>query len=786
MAFFQDWSGHQVGDYRLLRRLGRGSFGEVYQAEDIREHRTVALKLIKAPLTRSEDLKAFLNEARSIRLRHPHIVPLLDFGLSEQDLPYLVMDYVAGGTLRDRHPKGSRLPLSEVVKLATQLASALQYAHDHRLVHRDVKPENVLCRKDGMVLLSDFGIASVAHASSSASAYQAFGGTLPYMAPEQQAGKPRPASDQYALAIAVYEWLAGERPFQGTIPELVSQHLHVPPPSLLERVPTLPFQVEQVVFKALAKQPQERFARIADFASALQAASQTPVTSPLHMPFSVPLTAPSVSKPDKTRGDISPPAISPVPPVAPAFSPLTKPTVGEPHPQQNMSMLTAGSRLTRYMNRPDRRGLFIVGLILLVMLSVSSLFYFASGNQEMPALSVSQAATATVAAQTNVMATTAAQTYATVTDRQGVMFGFDAAHTNYNPYEQTLGPGNVSRLALLWNFATTDTITSPPTVAGGMVYMSSNDGKVYVFDADCRSNCQPLWSFATNSRINSSPAIAGGVAYVSSDNGKLYAFDATCRSNCQPLWSFTTGNFLNSSPVIADGMLYIGSGDHKLYAFDATCHMNCLPLWSFTTNGVINSSPAVADGIVYVSADLDKFYAFDATCRMDCLPIWSYATSSGAILSSPTVANGLVYVSSNDGKLYAFDASCRTGCRPLWNYFIGGHLGSSPAVAAGLVYVGSANYKLYAFDATCHADCQPLWSFATNSSAIVSSPTIANGLLYVSSNDGRLYAFNASCRSNCQPIWNFATGGFVNTSPAIANGMVYLGSDDGKLYALGE
>ncbi|GHO60532.1 serine/threonine protein kinase [Ktedonobacter robiniae] len=116
----------------------------------------------------------------------------------------------------------------------------LTVAHDRHLVHRDVKQENMLCRTDGTVLLSDFGIASVAHASSSACAYQDFGGTLPYMAPQQHAGKLRPASDQYALAVVVYEWLAGVRPFQGTMPELVSQHLHAPPPRLVDQVPTLP------------------------------------------------------------------------------------------------------------------------------------------------------------------------------------------------------------------------------------------------------------------------------------------------------------------------------------------------------------------------------------------------------------------------------------------------------------------------------------------------------------------------------------------------------------------
>jgi serine/threonine protein kinase len=304
MQHSQDRGGEYVGDYRLLRRRGRGTFGEVYQAEDRRSHHPVAVKLLKTPLTGREDLKAFLNEARAFRLHHPHIVPLLDFGLSEHDLPFLVMEYVASGTLRDRYPKGSQVPLDVVVDLTSQLASALQYAHDQHLVHRDVKPENMLCRADGTVLLSDFGIASVAHASSSVSVYEGVGGSLPYMAPEQIEGKPRRESDQYALAVVVYEWLAGVRPFQGTTPELISQHLHTPPPSLLDQVPTLPAAVEQVVFKALSKQPKERFVRVDDFAAALQAASQpavapstsettTMITPPPDLSSSLPKGAPS-------------------------------------------------------------------------------------------------------------------------------------------------------------------------------------------------------------------------------------------------------------------------------------------------------------------------------------------------------------------------------------------------------------------------------------------------------------------------------------------------------------
>ncbi len=161
MAEQQDHLGQHVGEYRLLRQLGRGSFGVVYLAEHLHHHSQAAVKLLRFHLTSPEDFKEFLNEARTMRLRHPHIVPLFDFGLTRDNTPYLVMEYAAGGTLRQRNPKGTKLPFETLDRYVSQLASALQYAHDHRVIHRDVKPENVLLRTDGTILLSDFGSKSI-------------------------------------------------------------------------------------------------------------------------------------------------------------------------------------------------------------------------------------------------------------------------------------------------------------------------------------------------------------------------------------------------------------------------------------------------------------------------------------------------------------------------------------------------------------------------------------------------------------------------------------------------
>src|SRR5579864_9090468 len=170
-----------------------------------------------------------------------------------------------------------RVPLDQVIAYISQVASALQYAHNQRLIHRDVKPENMLLGAREEVLLGDFGLAMLTPSSRSGSTQAmdpAMAGTAPYLAPEQVQGQPRPASDQYALGVVVYEWLSGQRPFRGTPIEVALQHVSAPPPPLHEQFPELSPAVEEVVIRALAKEPELRFPSVQDFALALAEASR--------------------------------------------------------------------------------------------------------------------------------------------------------------------------------------------------------------------------------------------------------------------------------------------------------------------------------------------------------------------------------------------------------------------------------------------------------------------------------------------------------------------------------
>jgi serine/threonine protein kinase len=326
----------RIGGYRLLSLLGRGGFGDVYLGEQIRDHSQVAVKILhNTSLTHPKDIKEFINEARMFRLQHSHIVPVLDFGVDRKDTPFLVMQYASHGTLRQRHKQDTLLTPQLVADYVGQVASALQYAHDQQIIHRDVKPENMLLNGDDQVMLSDFGIASVMQSAQSLEENKNVGGTVHYMAPEQIQGMPGPASDQYALGIVTYEWLSGHYPFKGsTYLEIGMQHLMTPPPSLCDQVPFLSPQIETTIFKALAKDPTERFPSIQAFADALQQATQTHDTPSFSKAPARKLAAPRLvsidysTLPSPSETPIAPKTPPPQPPIEDKTTTAT-PTDGE-------------------------------------------------------------------------------------------------------------------------------------------------------------------------------------------------------------------------------------------------------------------------------------------------------------------------------------------------------------------------------------------------------------------------------------------------------------------------
>ncbi|GAC1355035.1 MAG: hypothetical protein NVSMB38_34760 [Ktedonobacteraceae bacterium] len=264
--------GQQLGNYDLVELLGQGGFADVYLGKHRYLQSYAALKVLRQRLNDADEQR-FLAEAQILGcLRHPHIVRVLDFAV-EQGMPVLIMEYAPQGTLQEHYPPGTRLPLATTVDFVLQIASALQYAHNHQVIHRDVKPGNILRDVDQRLLISDFGLSLLSPLSDLLSTQEP-AGTFPYTAPEQLRGKPCFASDQYSLAIIAYEWLCGKRPFAGKALEIMHHHLYTLPPPLQDYCPTLPVAVETVILRALAKDPGERFVSVQAFAQALARASE--------------------------------------------------------------------------------------------------------------------------------------------------------------------------------------------------------------------------------------------------------------------------------------------------------------------------------------------------------------------------------------------------------------------------------------------------------------------------------------------------------------------------------
>lgn len=281
-------NGKMLGTCTLQSLLGRGGMGAVYLALQQRPHRTVAVKVLLPELAQdttgfNEFLARFRREADAIAsLDHVNIMPIYEYGEQDQ-LAYLVMPYVTGGTLRDIIMKHNKLPLNEVITIIEQIAAALDYAHQHGIIHRDLKPGNILFHADGRLLLTDFGIAKVLGESADASGVEmqtltttgSIIGTPEYLSPEQAAGGPiDQRADIYSLGVVLFQLLTGQVPFSGTTPVAVAiKHAIESPPSLMRFNADVPATVEEVIMKALAKKPEQRYATAGELARALRSAA---------------------------------------------------------------------------------------------------------------------------------------------------------------------------------------------------------------------------------------------------------------------------------------------------------------------------------------------------------------------------------------------------------------------------------------------------------------------------------------------------------------------------------
>ncbi len=296
MSFSQ---GENVGAYRIVEQLGSGGMATVFKAYHPALDRYVAIKVVH-PVFKGNPyfLARFQREARVVaKLDHANIVPVYDFNEHEGS-PYLVMRFIEGETLKARLDRG-RLSLSEIFHVIRPMGDALGYAHDQGVLHRDIKPSNVLLRQDRTVFLSDFGLARIMEAGESSLTRDAMIGTPHYIAPEQALGQSDldARTDIYSFGVVLYELFVGRVPFQADTPyAVIHDHIYSPLPLPTTINPNLPPALEQVLLKALAKNPDDRYSTAAEMVTAAENAFTAVATPPPTAPASAPTAAVSKEK----------------------------------------------------------------------------------------------------------------------------------------------------------------------------------------------------------------------------------------------------------------------------------------------------------------------------------------------------------------------------------------------------------------------------------------------------------------------------------------------------------
>lgn len=354
----------KLGKYEIRATLGRGAMGTVYEGWDPVIARRVAIKTVALPhaedVEAQEELARFRREAQAAgRLSHPNIVGVFDYGETDT-IAYIVMEFIDGTSLKSLLEKQERFALPETVRVMEELLAGLQFSHERGVVHRDVKPANVMITSSGQVKIADFGIARIE--SSSMTQAGTVLGTPAYMSPEQFMGQTVDArTDIYSAGVVLYQLLTGERPFEGSMTAIMHKALNTEPPRPSDLSVTAPPAFDAVVARAMAKRPEGRFASAAEFARAIRAALEGPAAAP----------APPPAEADSDATMVSAPRGAPAPSTSPASSSASAPAVASAPSRAPASPITGGQQAGG-----RRTGLLAGVAILVIAAAGGAAWYF--------------------------------------------------------------------------------------------------------------------------------------------------------------------------------------------------------------------------------------------------------------------------------------------------------------------------------------------------------------------------------------------------------------------------
>jgi len=724
--------GSVIAGYRLEKKIGSGGMALVFLARDKRLHRWVALKVLPPALTWDESVRErFIQESQAAAaVDDPHIIPVYDAG-EVQGVLFIAMRYVAGGDVRGLLARERQIPPARVAAIVSAVASALDAAHAAGLVHRDVKPANILLdtrpgRADH-VYLSDFGLSKGASAAPLVHTRSGqFVGTPDYTAPEQIHGHPVTGqTDQYGLACTAFELLCGEPVYpRGLGVAVIHAHLSEPPPSLSSRRPGLPAAADAVLARALAKAPAERYASCEEFAEALRQGLGLPATESVPPSAAVtpapatPAAVPAVPAPPSPAGIIPAPAATAASPPAPVTQVPARVT-GSPAADQETApsgpapvtepgrALAVQAGVTGPLppgRQVSRRGLLVAGL----------------------------AAAPVVAIGAGAVVVTALRGSGHGPRQSGRSGG-----SGHEPRWQAQVP-SVARPIL--------------SASGDLVVIVGQGG--YPVRALSASNGQVKWISTMRGGTILGMEAHPEAVYVGLDLGAPGPFRALRRSDGSSLWTSPSGSFYGLATT--PGYVYFGTT-----TLSAVSSSDGSSRWDVKT--LVMSNPVTHSGSLYVlTAEHPRppsvLRAFSAA---DGSQLWeSPGPYSGVIATDGSVICAFdVPAASQPGRLWAWRAS---DGHLLWKSPGHQHFGP-PAVMGGVIYAVSDDGTMIAFRP---ADRVKLWSRPVDAQIV---PVASNSVIYAGDPSGGLLALRAA---DGQFLWK--SGSRFTAGPAVAAGSVYV------------
>ncbi|ONK14302.1 serine/threonine-protein kinase [Streptomyces sp. MP131-18] len=703
-----------AGRYELVRFVGRGGMGEVWEGLDRVIRRRVAVKML--PHHQDEaSTERFFREARVAGgLSHRGVVTVYDMGQDPDDATlFLVMEFVDGRDLAALLHEDGPPPVPTALDWAAQTAAALAAAHGAGVVHRDLKPGNLMRTAGGEIKVLDFGIARFVAATNKSSQVM---GTLAYMPPERFAEQPGDArSDLYALGCVLNELLTGHTPFEATEPvSMMTAHLYRTPTGPGTRRDGVPAALDALVLRLLAKDPADRPASATEVHDELRRLGEEPPVAP---------TAPAPPAPLPTEG-------APGGPAAPHALPTA--TAPPPRPGHRPSV---GPFPAPAEPSPTRRRVLSLGIGAAVLAATGTAAVLLSqgdGKDTPPAADadadgagdpappeVLDDRPSAPASRAWVFELAAILPNAPVVS-DGVLYAAGDGTTH------AIGPENgVSR----WERETPGSLSL--AVFGAVVYVACADGRLFALEGGTEK-----WVFSSG-KEGSAEVVAGEEMVWLAANEALFGIDA---ATGEEKWHFTAEEWIDHTLTVAAGTASFSSRDGLLYAVDA---VTGAVRW--IVSGTRMSRPAHADGVLYVVRGSDTVQALDAAGGDEK---WSAPLDEEEGLwgpSPPAVADGTVYVGGSSHLAHAFDAE--TGERKWTSDDAGGLAGSVPVIADGMVFVAGLEDDegpVYALDASSG---EQRWRYPTGAqvgrTATSGAPAVADGLVYVTNELG-VFAIEAA------------------------------------------